>query len=88
MQSCARLHCSKFKFDSQISIARLSDILHNFDFLKFYCRHYELVSKSNVGLKTFLHQGLSESEYYDDLVYKFKQIVGNINFSYQFRKQI
>ena len=27
---------------------------------KFYRRHYELVSKFNVGLKTLLHQGLSE----------------------------
>ena len=29
-------------------------------FSKFYRRHYELVSKFNVGLKTLLHQGLSE----------------------------
>ena len=27
-------------------------------FSKFYRRHYELVSKFNVGLKTLLHQGL------------------------------
>ena len=39
---------------------------------KFYRRHYELVSKFNVGLKTLLHQGLSESKSYDDVVYKFK----------------
>ena len=36
-------------------------------------RHYELVSKFNVGLKPLLHQGLSESEFYGDLVYKFKK---------------
>ena len=35
-------------------------------FSKFYRRHYELVSKFNVGLKTLLHQGLSEQEFYDD----------------------
>ena len=29
-------------------------------FSKFYCRHYESVSKFNVGLKPLLHQGLSE----------------------------
>ena len=29
-------------------------------FSKFYRRHYELVSKFSVGLKTLLHQGLSE----------------------------
>ena len=36
-------------------------------FSKFYCRHFELVSKFNVGLKTLLHQGLSEPEYCGDL---------------------
>ena len=40
-------------------------------FSKFYRRHYELVSKFNVGLKSLLHQGLSEPEFYGDLVYKF-----------------
>ena len=42
-------------------------------FSKFYRRHYELVSKFNVGLKTLLHQGLSEPEFYGDLIYKFKK---------------
>ena len=37
---------------------------------KFYRRHYELISKYNVGLKTFLSKGLSEPEFYGDLVYK------------------
>ena len=55
-------------------------------FSKFYRRHYELVSKFNVGLKTLLHQGLSEPEFYGDLVYKFKKIVGRVDFSDQFRK--
>ena len=49
-------------------------------FSKFYRRHYELVSKFNVGLKTLLHQGLSEPEFYGDLVYKFKKIVGELIF--------
>ena len=57
-------------------------------FSKFYHRHYELVSKFNVGLKTFLHQGLSEPECYGDLVYKFKKIVGRADFSDQFSKII
>ena len=55
---------------------------------KFYRRHYELVSKSNVGLKSLLHQGLSEPEFYGDLVYKFKIIEGRADFSDQFRKNI
>ena len=57
-------------------------------FSKFYRRHYELVSKFNVGLKSLLHQGLSEPEFYGDLVYKFKKIVGRANFSDQFQKII
>ena len=42
-------------------------------FSKFYRRHYELVFKFNVGLKTLLHQGLSEPEFYGDLEYKLKR---------------
>ena len=42
----------------------------------------------NVGLKTLLHQGLSEPEFYGDLVYKFKNIEGRADFSDQFRKII
>ena len=58
------------------------------DFSKFYCRHYELISKFNIGLKLLLHQGLSEPEFYGDLVYKFKKIRGMTDFSDQFRKFI
>ena len=42
-------------------------------FSKFYRRHFDIVSKYNVGLKTLLLQGLSEPEFYGDLVYKFKK---------------
>ena len=38
-------------------------------FSKFYRRHFDLVSKYKVGLKTLLLQGLSEPEFYSDLVY-------------------
>ena len=47
----------------------------------FYRRHYVLISKFNVGLKSLLHQGLSEPEFYGDLVYKFKKIRGMTDFS-------
>ena len=57
-------------------------------FSQFYRRHYELISKINVGLKSLLHQGLSEPEFYGDLVYKFKKIRGMTDFSDQFRKII
>ena len=34
------------------------------------------MSKYNFGLKTLLLQGLSEPEFYGDLVYKFRKIIG------------
>ena len=40
-------------------------------FSKFYRRHFDIVSEYNVGLKRFLLQGLSEPEFYGDVVYKF-----------------
>ena len=44
-----------------------------------------MISKFNVGLKSLLHQGLSEPEFYGDLVYKFKKIRGMTDdFSDQF----
>ena len=55
-------------------------------FSKFYRRHYELVSKFNVELKTLFNQGLSEPEFYGVLVYKFKKIIGRADFSEQFKK--
>ena len=45
----------------------------------------ELISKYNVGLKTLLNEGLSEPEFYGDLVYKFKKLIGSSDFSFQFR---
>ena len=42
----------------------------------------------NVGLKTLLREGLSKPEFYGDLVYKFKKLIGRNNFSFQFRKII
>ena len=52
-------------------------------FSKFYRRHYKLIRKFNVGLKSLLHQGLL-----NDFVYKFKKIEGMTDFSDQFRKII
>ena len=57
-------------------------------FSKFYRRHSYLVSKFNVGLKSFLQQGLSEPEFYADLVYKYRKIYACNDFSTQFRKTI
>ena len=54
-------------------------------FSKFYHSHSELIVKYNIGLKTLLQQGISEPIFYDDLVYKFKRIVGKPNFCDQFK---
>ena len=58
------------------------------NFSKFYRRHFDIVSKYNVGLKTLLLQGLSEPEFYGDLVYKFRKIIGKNDFPYHFKKII
>ena len=57
-------------------------------FSKFYRRHSALLEKYSVSLKTLLQQGISEPEFYGDLVYRFRKIVGKSNFSEQFRKLI
>ena len=57
-------------------------------FSKFYRRHSELVQKYNVSLRKNLQQGISEPEFYGDLVYRIRKIVGKSNFSEQFRKLI
>ena len=57
-------------------------------FSKFYRRYYDMISKFQVGLKSLLRQGLSEPDFYGDLVYKLKKIVGSNNFSAQFIKII
>ena len=57
-------------------------------FSKFYRRHSALLEKYSVSLKTLLQQGISEPEFYGDLVYRFRKIVGKSNFPEQFRKLI
>ena len=57
-------------------------------FSKFYRRHFDIVSKYNVGLKRLLLEGLSEPEFDGDLVYKFRKIIGKNDFPYHFKKII
>ena len=57
-------------------------------FSKFYRRHFDIVSKYNAELKTLPLQGLSEPEFYGDLVYKFGKIIGKNDFPYHFKKII
>ena len=53
-------------------------------FSKFYRRHSALLEKYSVGLKTLLQQGISKPDFFGDIVYRFRKIVGKSNFSEQF----
>ena len=58
-------HVADFNTRNKSSTAKLLQQGYRYDklrktFSKFDRRHYELVSKFNVGLKTLLHQGLSD----------------------------
>ena len=55
-------------------------------FSKVYRRHFDIVSKYNVGSKTLLLQGLSKPEFYGNLVYKVRKIIGKNDFPYHFKK--
>ena len=57
-------------------------------YFKFYGRHYELISKYKVGLKTLLREGLSEPEFYGDLVYKFKKFIEGMIFLFSLEKSL
>ena len=46
-----------------------------------------MISKSIVALKTPLREDLSEPEFYGDLVYKFKKLIGRNDLSFQIREK-
>ena len=71
-----------------LTVNQLSYRYHKFQraFSKFYHRHSELFVKYNIGLKTFLQQGISEPVFDGDLVYKLKKNCWTPSFSDQFRK--
>ena len=58
------------------------------NFRKFYRRHFELIEKYHVSLKKLMLQGICNPEFYGDLVYKFKKIIGNPNFSYLLKRTV
>ena len=69
-------HVADFNARNQCSTAKLLKQGYRYHklrktFSKFYRRHYELISKFNVGRKTLLCEDLSKPEFYGDLVYKF-----------------
>ena len=86
-------HVADFNARNKCLTAKLLQHGHRYHklrktFSKFYRIHYELIFKINVGLKTLLRKGLSEPEFYGDLVNKFKKLIGRKDFSFQFRKII
>ena len=52
---------------------------------KILSGYFDIVSKYNVGLKTHLLHGLSELEFYGDLVYKLRKIISKNDFPYHFK---
>ena len=43
--------------------------------------NFEFIEKYHVSLKNLMQQDICNPEFYGDLVYKFKKIIGNPNFS-------
>ena len=71
-------HVDDFNSHNKVSTAKLLRQGYRYHkirkaFSKFYRRHFDIVSKYNIGLKTLLLEGLSEPEFYGDLVYKFRK---------------
>ena len=46
-------------------------------FPKFYRRDFELIKKKSCQSEKLMQQGICNPEFYGDLVYKFKKIIGN-----------
>ena len=89
----ASSHVTDFNTRNKLLTAKLFNQGYGYDklckaFSKFYRRHSDLVSKFSVGLKSLLQQGLSEPEFYGDLVYKLRKIYACNDFSTQFLKII
>ena len=85
-------HVDVFNTRNKVSTAKLLRQGYRYKirkaFSKFYRRHFDIVSKYNVGLKTLLLEHLPEPEFYGDLVYNFRKIIGKNDFPYHFKKII
>ena len=57
-------------------------------FSKFYHRNHSLISKYNSNLKFLLQQGISHPDFYGDVIYKLRKIIGKPHFTYLFIKRI
>ena len=70
----ASFHVSDFNFKLFKEGYRYNKLRKAFS--RFYRRQSGLVEKYNVSLNKLLHQGISEPEFYDDLVYSIRKTVG------------
>ena len=57
-------------------------------FAKFYYRNLSLVSKYKCNLKALLIKGISHPEFYGDVIYKLRKIIGHDHFLTLFPKRI
>ena len=57
-------------------------------FSKFYYRNLTLISKYKCPLKTLQRQGVSHPEFYGDVIYKLRKVIGHIHFNTLFVKRI
>ena len=57
-------------------------------FTKFYFRNLNLINKYKCNLKALLTQGISHPEFYGDVIYKLRKIVGHNHFQTLFPKRI
>ena len=60
----------------------------NSAFSKFYRRYFELIEKYHVSPKKLMQQGICNTEFYGDLVYKLKKTIGNPNFSNRLKRKV
>ena len=57
-------------------------------FSKFYHRNISLISKYKTSLKSLLRQGISHPDFYGDVIYKLRKIIGTPYFNQVFVKRI
>ena len=74
----------EFRFQKSLAQERFKS---NLEF-RYQIKVSSIKLRKGFGLKSLLRQGLSEPDFYGDLVYKLKKIVGSNNFSAQFIKII
>ena len=57
-------------------------------FSKFFHRNRPLIDKYKCNLKSLLRQGISHPEYYGDVIYRLRKIIGHVHFDNLFVKRI